>query len=60
MGFEGSLNSSSEDIRKKSRQAARREYDNKRKANKSDESREARLLAKHMKYEQRKLGSAQS
>ena len=54
------LNSSSEDIRKKSRQATGREYDNKRKANESDESREARLLAKHIKYEQCKLGGAQS
>lgn len=59
--IETSQSSSSEDaIQKKLRQAARKEYDNKRKTNESDESREARLLAKHMKYEENKLGSAQS
>lgn len=59
--IETSQSSSNEDaIQKKLRQAAGKEYDNKRKTNESDESREARLLAKHMKYEENKLGSAQS
>lgn len=50
---------SQDSARKSLRLAARREYVNKRYATETEESREARLIAKHMRYEQSKLRSVQ-